>query len=271
VSHGDAQPAARAASPANPLHRDRGRAESFGAEAERYDRARPRYPAGLVTHLLSGGARRVLDVGCGTGIAALAFRERGADVLGVEPDERMARVARSHGLEVEVARFESWRPRGRRFGLVISGQAWHWLDPVLAAGRAAEALAPGGRLGVFWNFGRLQPPLGELVAAVYARLEPGLEGYSVLLGATDDRLVTTREALAATGRFRPAQERTWTWTRRYTAAEWLEQLLTHSDHHALAPPRRAALMDALGGVVASAGGALDVTYRTRLLEAPLDR
>jgi SAM-dependent methyltransferase len=254
---------------AGALHRDRGRAQSFGAQAELYDRARPRYPAGLVAHLLAGGARRVLDVGCGTGIAALAFRERGAEVLGVEPDERMAEVARAHGLEVEVARFESWYPDGRRFDLAISAQAWHWLDPLAGASRAAEALAPGGSLAVFWNFGRPQPPLAERVAGVYAMLEPGLDGYSVLLGATDERLATTREGLAACGRFGPARQRTWTWTRRYTTAEWLLQLSTHSDHNALAPARRAALLGALGEVVRDAGGALDVTYRTHLLEARL--
>ncbi len=205
------------------LHRDRGRALSFGADAERYDRARPGYPAALVEHLLAGGRRRVLDVGCGTGIAALAFRERGARVLGVEPDERMARVARSHGLEVEVARFEDWRPRGRRFELVVCAQAWHWIDPVLGARRAAQALAPGGAIGLFWNFGRPAPPLREQIERVYARLETGLERYSVLLGGGDEeRLALTAEALAASGRFRPVQQHSWTWTRTYTTEQWLD-------------------------------------------------
>jgi len=257
------------AEPEHGLHLDRARAQSFGAEAERYDRMRPRYPAALVDHLLAGGPARVLDVGCGTGIAGLAFRARGAQVLGVEPDERMARVARGHGLEVEVARFESWRPRGRRFELVISGQAWHWIDPLAGAARAAEALAPGGRVGAFWNFGRPQSQLREQIAAVYARLEPGLEGYSVLLGARDERLAITREALAASGRFLPVQQRAWEWTRRYTTREWLEQLLTHSDHHALAPARRAALVGALGEVVDAAGGTLELAYSTELVTAAL--
>ena len=51
------------------LFEDRSRAESFGNVAQLYDRARPRYPPQLVEWLLSDGARRVLDVGCGTGIA----------------------------------------------------------------------------------------------------------------------------------------------------------------------------------------------------------
>jgi SAM-dependent methyltransferase len=221
----------------------------------------------LVEMLLAGGASRVLDVGCGTGIAARAFRASGAQVLGVELDERMAAVARRHGIDVEVARFERWRPRGRRFELVISAQAWHWIDPVAGARKAAAALEPGGGLGVFWNFGEPASPLRERLAAIYARLEPGLERYSVLLGAGDGRLASTREALAASECFTPAQRHTWRWTRRYSTAEWLEQLLTHSDHRALAPARRAALLRELAAVVDERGGTLEMAYRTELLSA----
>lgn len=90
------------------LHEDRRRAGSFGEDAEQYDRARPSYPAVLVDDLLSEGAHDVLDVGCGTGKVARLFLARGCDVLGVEPDERMAAVARRHGVVVEIATFEEW-------------------------------------------------------------------------------------------------------------------------------------------------------------------
>jgi SAM-dependent methyltransferase len=97
---------------ATPLHLDRRRAGSFGVDAERYDRARPSYPQELIEELLSDSARSVLDVGCGTGIVGSLFQARGCDVLGVEPDARMARVARSRGLTVEIAPFERWTTTG---------------------------------------------------------------------------------------------------------------------------------------------------------------
>lgn len=91
-------------------------AESFGADAGRYDRARPSYPQALVEAIAAASAGGdVLDVGCGTGIAARQLASAGCQVLGVDPDPRVAEVARRHGLEVEVARFEDWQSAGRRF------------------------------------------------------------------------------------------------------------------------------------------------------------
>jgi trans-aconitate methyltransferase len=90
------------------LHDDRRRAVSFGDDPAAYDRERPSYPPALIDELMATGPRRVLDVGCGTGKAGRLLAARGCEVLGVEADPRMAAVARAHGLEVEVARFEEW-------------------------------------------------------------------------------------------------------------------------------------------------------------------
>src|SRR5579859_7188623 len=91
------------------LHQARQMAESFGSDPERYDRSRPRYPDAMVQRIVAASpGRDVLDVGCGTGIAARQFQSAGCRVLGVEPDARMADFARQRGLEVEIATFEAW-------------------------------------------------------------------------------------------------------------------------------------------------------------------
>lgn len=119
---------------------------SFGSEAERYDRARPRYPDAMVRRIVAGSpGPDVLDVGCGTGIAARQFQAADCAVLGVEPDARMADLARQYGVEVDVATFEAWDPVGRAFDAVVAGQAWHWIDPVAGAAKAAQVLRPAGR------------------------------------------------------------------------------------------------------------------------------
>lgn len=126
-------------------HQARQTAESFGVDAERYDRARPTYPDALIQRIIAASpGPDLLDVGCGTGVEARQFLAAGRTVLGVEPDERMAAFARRTGVEVEVATFEDWDAAGRTFDAVVAGQSWHWVDPVAGPAKAAGAQHPRG-------------------------------------------------------------------------------------------------------------------------------
>ncbi len=250
------------------IHEDRRRAGSFGDDAELYDRSRPSYPAALIDELAGGGGLDVLDVGTGTGKAARLLGERGCRVLGLEPDERMAVVARRHGIEVEPGTFEDWDPAGRTFDLVTAAQAWHWVEPAVGARKAGAVLRPGGRLGVFWNYGSWPAPLEGEVRAAYARLEPDLEAYSVLLGNGDNhRHRGAAEAIRATGEWGSVETACFAWSLPYSRDEWLDHLVTHSDHRTLADDRRARLLEAVAEVLDRHGGAFEMTYQCWLVSA----
>jgi SAM-dependent methyltransferase len=251
------------------FHHDRQRAGTFGDDAAQYDRARPAYPAALVDDLLRGDRPDVLDVGCGTGIAGALFAARGCRVLGVEPDERMAAVARIRGLTVDLAPFEQWDPAGRHFDLVVAGQAWHWVDPRIGAPKAARVLRPRGHVALFWNHARPEASQRIGLDAVYARLAPHLLDDSVLLGGQDPGWITDRHAagLRSSGEFEEPTVRAYRWEKRYTRDECLDLLPTQSDHRLLGPERLHALLDAVRNVLDAAGGELSVTYETVLVHA----
>ena len=253
------------------LHANRMRAESFGAIAGLYDLARPSYPGELVAALLEGGARSVLDVGCGTGIAATLFAASGSEVLGVEIDERMAAVATAKGVEVEVAQFERWDDRGRRFDLVISAQAWHWVAPRAGAAHAGRVLAAGGTFGAFWNLARPPREVCEALAPVYARLAPEIESYAPASVKDRGRAADTALGLAACGAFEPAAESWFAWARSYDSAAWVDLVSTHSDHQTLPPDRRERLLAAVGDAIQAVGGAFEMRYETVLVSAQLRR
>jgi SAM-dependent methyltransferase len=250
------------------LHDDRRRAGSFGEDPWLYDRVRPRYPTELVDRLLARRPQRVLDVGCGTGIAGVLFAERGCTVLGVEPDPRMAAVAREHGLEVQEATFEAWEPAGRTFDLLISGQAWHWVEPTQGAAKAAAVLDPGAGIGLFWNQGRPGGDVGAALDVVYRRVAPGLEDYSILLRNLDtERFQAAAAAVDATGSFVASGITTYGWSRSYTREAWLDHLMSHSDHRTLSPETRTILLDGIGSVIDRFGGSIEVDYTCWLVEA----
>jgi SAM-dependent methyltransferase len=137
------------------LFTNRERANSFGGAASNYDTHRPRYPDQLINDVLAPGARRVLEAGAGTGIASMQMIERGAEVLAVEPDTRMAAVAQAKGIPVELATFEDWEPAGRRFDRVVFAASFHWVDPAVALPKIRGILNDGGKLALIWN--RLRP------------------------------------------------------------------------------------------------------------------
>lgn len=247
-------------------HQARQVAESFGSDPERYDRARPRYPDAMVERIVAESpGPDYLDVGIGTGIAARQFQAAGATVLGVEVDARMAAWARQRGLDVEVATFEAWDPAGRAFDAVVSGQAWHWVNPVAGAAKAAQALRPGGRLAVFWNAGRPSPDVAEAFAAVYRRVTPdslasrqwtsGFDGYSVLCTRAADGI---REA----GAFNEPEQWRFDWERSYSRDEWLDQLPTTGGNTQLPPAELEEVLAGIGAAVDAVGGSFTMRYAT---------
>jgi SAM-dependent methyltransferase len=255
-------------------HRHRQVAESFGVDAERYDRTRPSYPEAMVDRIVAASpGPDVLDVGAGTGIVTRQFAAAGCTVLGVEPDARMAAFARRGGLRVEVSTFESWDPAGRRFDAVVAGQAWHWVDPVAGAAAAARVLRPGGRLAVFWNAFQVPPEAAEAFAAVYHRLMPGslaAAGFSPVAPAVDPYAALCAKAadgiLAAGGFGEPEQWR-FEWDRSYGRDEWLDQLPTFGGHTLLPPDQLEQVVDGIGAAVDALGGGFTAHYTTVVVTA----
>jgi SAM-dependent methyltransferase len=242
-------------------------AESFGVDAQHYDQARPGYPDALVARIVAGSpGPDVLDVGCGTGIAARQFQAAGCAVLGVEPDARMADVARSRGLRVEVSAFESWQPSGRTFDAVIAAQSWHWVDPVAGAAKAARVLRPRGRLAIFGHVYEPPTEVAEPFAAAYRRAAPD----SPLNGQPARRPLDLYQAVYAkladkvreTEQFTDFDQWRFDWEQSYTRDQWLDLLPTTGGLTQLRPDQLAEVLDAVGAAIDSLGGRFTMNYTT---------
>ena len=251
------------------------RSRLFDQEAERYDRCRPRYPDAVIDELLGPepSGLEVLDVGCGTGIAARPMAERGAKVVGVELAPRMAEIARSHGIDVEIGEFEDWDAAGRSFDRVTSAQAWHWLDMAAATAKAASLLRPSGSLGLIWSGGAHPDDLADALEDLYSTVVPSgthrlFRGYGANR-STDVRsgLTGVIDAITAAPEFGAASEQWFPWTQRYQRDEWLDLLLTYSEYAALEPHLRHRLLDAIGTTIDDYGGSFVMNFETVLITA----
>jgi SAM-dependent methyltransferase len=103
------------------------------------------YTAQFVLASLPPGARRVLEVGCGSGAVALMLAESGLEVLALDSDPNAVELARARGVD---ARLASWPvPVPGRFDAVLFTRSLHHmarLDDSLAA--AFDCLGDGGRV-----------------------------------------------------------------------------------------------------------------------------
>lgn len=252
-------------------HDARDVAESFGVDAARYDRARPRYPAEMVARIVAAApGPEALDVGCGTGISSRQLQAAGCHVLGLDVDERMAAFARAKGLDVAVAKFEEWDPSGRSFDAVVAAQTWHWIHPVAGAAKAADLLRPDGLLAAVWNVAQPPPDMSRAFAEATRQVMPpqiaemlaksgveksALEGYQHMF---DNAANGIRESGAYTD---PTEWRA-SWEHEYTRDEWCDQLPTGGIYTRLPKPKLDRLLEAAGDIIDQAGGTLTCSYTT---------
>jgi SAM-dependent methyltransferase len=161
----------------------------FNEVPELYDRLRPGYPDELFADLAAitgtGSRPPVLEVGCGTGQATRSLAALGYPVTAIEPGAGTAALARRRlaaygNVSVETSTFEEWDDGGRRFDVLVSASAWHWVDPDIGWRRAHEVLRPGGWMAVLENVVVRRPGEPEVYAEtadLHERYSPGNPGW----------------------------------------------------------------------------------------------
>lgn len=246
----------------------------FGDVAFLYDRRRPGYPEAMVDTVLAAAPDapwRVVECGAGTGKATELFAARGASVVAIEPDARMAERCRRNTarstpgrVEVMVARFENAELEPAGFTIGLAAQSWHWVDPERGAAQMASALRPGGVLALTWNAPAPdRSPVRLAIEAAYARHVPEMVEGSIANRArpVDE---SQYQVLLGPDRFAEPERHQFPWSRQYTSAEYAQLLETHSDHRSLPEDRRAALLADVVAVIDDHGGILEYHYETDL-------
>jgi SAM-dependent methyltransferase len=211
------------------------RARSFDGVADAYRRARPTYPVAAVQWVLEAApGPRVVDLAAGTGKLTQVLVAEGADVVAVEPLDRM-RAA----LEQTVPGVRSLAGTAEQIPLpaasadaVLVAQAFHWFDGPRALEEIARVLVPGGVVGLLWN-------LRDDRVAWVAELTRALGGAGDVLAGSSGRWIDHP-------RFAGVERREFPNPEPFDRARLLEWAQSTSSIATLAPSEREEALGRIG-------------------------
>jgi SAM-dependent methyltransferase len=205
-------------------------ADSFGAEADAYERGRPQYPLEAVAWLVPEDARTVVDLGAGTGKLTRTLRAPGREVVAVEPSagmrEQFARILPD--VRVLDGTGESIPLPDTSADALVCAQAWHWVNPKQAVPEVARVLRAGGRLALVWN-------VRDVSVSWVAELDQILHDDAA--APTEDRQVEY-----VGGPFEPTEQRSFSWSHPMTTGEIMDMVASRSYVITLEPSARDALL-----------------------------
>jgi len=140
----------------------------FAGTVAYYDRYRLAYPDRLIARVVNLAALKpgdaVLDLGCGTGMLAIAFARAGMAVTAMDPEPQMLaaarRAAEASGLAMTFLQggSQDLAPHLGPFRLAVMGRAFHWMDRAATLSRLEQIVTPDGALALFHD---AHPPVDE--------------------------------------------------------------------------------------------------------------
>jgi ubiquinone/menaquinone biosynthesis C-methylase UbiE len=184
----------------------------FDGVAQLYEASRPGYPSEIVEFAVAtaavGAGSEVLEVGCGTGQLTESLAWYGFRLTAIDIGPSMVAAARRRldgsALSFQVSSFEDFAAADASLDLIISGTAFHWVDPEVMFRKPARLLRPGGWLALLETGERYDDPLHDALLGMWAA-----RGDDVRAQVRQPHFADT-EAIAGTGLFGTAIHKTHT-------------------------------------------------------------
>jgi len=148
----------------------------FDSVAPLYQASRLGYPSDIVEFAVAtaevGVGSEVLEVGCGTGQLTESLARYGFRLTAIDIGPSMINAARHRldgpALSFRVSSFEDFAAPEASFDLIISGTAFHWIDPEVMFRKPARLLRPGGWLALLEIVERYDDPFGAALLGTWA-------------------------------------------------------------------------------------------------------
>ncbi|MBQ9766678.1 MAG: class I SAM-dependent methyltransferase [Lachnospiraceae bacterium] len=247
---------------------------TFSKVINDYDAARPTYPKELYDKVLAfsgiGTNAEVLEVGAGTGQATDLFLQGDFtfDLLEVS-DEQVAFLKQKYGSDPKVTvkkdYFEQHETE-KKYDLIYSATAFHWVDSWVGYPKAWEMLKSGGTLAVFWHMSSVTYYDTGIFVGLNAIKKKYLPEESLGFDAEGIQKVKERriQQIQSGGCFGAPEVYEYRWTDTYDADRYVTLLNTYSGTQTLAEEARIAYLEEVRAYINANGGTVDLPQHVML-------
>jgi ubiquinone/menaquinone biosynthesis C-methylase UbiE len=248
----------------------------FRSVAQHYLAGRPAYSPRLIRHVAKFVALapddRVLDLGCGPGMLAGAFAPLAGEVIAMDPEPEMLRIAEAEFGGTRRISFVGGSsfdlsPALGYFRLVTMGRSFQWMDRVETLRRLDKLIEPGGAVALF-NSGHRDAPDTRWIAA-YRELVRRYAEADVTHVKRRSGAWVGHEAILLDSAFSMLDEIAVIERRQVSVAQLMQRALSRSstapERLGAAAPRLAAEIEALLTPLATDGMLTEVIATNALL------
>jgi len=166
---------------------DRNNRMTFDQVSESYLEARPEYPRELYDDVLKilfgndpyGRLANVLEVGSGSGQATSKLNTFSQSLDCIEPGVNFLKILNikfkdNDAVKTHLCTFEEFKS-DKKFDLIFSGCALHWIPKTIVLRKSDELLTSGGWLVGVWNMPRFETPIYDIIEKVILPLYPDFD------------------------------------------------------------------------------------------------
>lgn len=244
----------------------------FDENANSYDKYRPKYPNELVEELIDLSqlktTDKILEIGCGTGQITIDFIKRGYEIIAIEKGEFLSRIAKKNIKQYGIgkiinSKFEEWITT-EKFKLMISAQAFHWIDKKKGIDKTINLLNDNGSIGLIWNVDKSQKTdFWKQTGEIYDRYLPKKKGQRSMEETINENwdYICNRKDLV------DFEKRDYQWSKLYSKEEYLGLLNTFSPHMSMEEDEREKFFTEIESIISTMNNQVLKHYKTVLLFA----
>jgi hypothetical protein len=155
--------------------------------------------------------------------------------------------------------FEEWNPQGELFDLVVSAQAFHWIDPGIGYPKVSSISKSNGFLALIWIINLFpESEISNQIQEVYKLILP--QNSPPNREPVEVQVKNKVQEIDATELFEPVKDLQYPFEIEYSSEQYSQLLNTYSDHRTLEKRQKDKLFEGVKSVIDNHGGKLQKPY-----------